>query len=264
MTLTPTDDAPAVRTDRPRDGVARVTLDRAATRNVLTDEVRDALIEALDGLETDADVRVVVLTGGDQLFAAGADIKTMRDQGFQDAIAARGARIWPRLVAFRKPLVAAVAGPAVGGGCELVLACDLVVAAETAEFSQPEVRLGIIPGGGGTQRLARALGKHRAMDLVLTGRRVRAEEAERLGFVNRVVEPERLQDEALALAETVARRPAIAVELAKRAVLAAEETPLGAGLAIERELFLLAMASDDRREGMAAFLERRPPRFSGR
>lgn len=258
------DERSAVRRSNPRDGVALLTLDRAASRNVLGDELRDGLIAALEATDADADVRAVVLTGGSEVFAAGADIRAMRDQGFQDAIAARGARLWGRLAAVRKPLIAAVAGPAVGGGCELALACDLVVAADTAEFSQPEVRLGIIPGGGGTQRLARTLGKHRAMDLVLTGRRVSAEEAQRLGFVNRVVAAERLQDAALELAETIARRPAIAVQLAKRAVLAADETSLGAGLAVERELFLLAMASDDRREGMAAFLERRPPRFTGR
>ncbi|EHN12919.1 Enoyl-CoA hydratase [Patulibacter medicamentivorans] len=258
------DERSAVRRSNPRDGVALLTLDRAASRNVLDDELRDGLIAALEATDADADVRAVVLTGGSEVFAAGADIRAMRDQGFQDAIAARGARLWGRLAAVRKPLIAAVAGPAVGGGCELALACDLVVAADTAEFSQPEVRLGIIPGGGGTQRLARTLGKHRAMDLVLTGRRVSAEEAQRLGFVNRVVAAERLQDAALELAETIARRPAIAVQLAKRAVLAADETSLGAGLAVERELFLLAMASDDRREGMAAFLERRPPRFTGR
>lgn len=258
------DERSAVRRSNPRDGVALLTLDRAASRNVLDDELRDGLIAALEATDADADVRAVVLTGGSEVFAAGADIRAMRDQGFQDAIAARGARLWGRLAAVRKPLIAAVAGPAVGGGCELALACDLVVAADTAEFSQPEVRLGIIPGGGGTQRLARTLGKHRAMDLVLTGRRVSAEEAQRLGFVSRVVAAERLQDAALELAETIARRPAIAVQLAKRAVLAADETSLGAGLAVERELFLLAMASDDRREGMAAFLERRPPRFTGR
>lgn len=260
----PIEDRPAVAVDRPRDGVARLTIDRAEQRNVLSDEVRDALIDALDALQADAAVRAVVLTGGDALFAAGADIRTMHDQGFQDAMAARGARIWSRIAGFRKPLIAAVGGAAAGGGCELALACDLVVASAAAEFSQPEIRLGIIPGGGGTQRLTRVLGKHRAMELVLTGRRVRAEEAERLGFVNRVVEAERLQDEALDLAETIARRPAIAAELAKRAVLAADETSMTAGLAVERELFLLAMASDDRREGMAAFLERRPPRFTGR
>jgi enoyl-CoA hydratase/carnithine racemase len=160
--------------------------------------------------------------------------------------------------------VAAVSGYALGGGCELALACDLIVASESAEFGQPEILLGIIPGGGGTQRLARVMGKQRAMDLVLTGRRISAEEAERLGIVNRVAPGAEWLDAALELADVVARRPPIAVRLGKQAVLAADETPMAAGLAHERRLYELAMATEDRVEGMNAFVEKRTPVFRGR
>jgi enoyl-CoA hydratase/carnithine racemase len=174
------------------------------------------------------------------------------------------ARFWPRLAALRTPLVAAVSGYALGGGCELALACDMIVASERAEFGQPEIMLGIIPGGGGTQRLARVMGKQRAMELVLTGRRIGAAEAKELGIVTRVASADEWLDSALELAAQVAERPPLAVRLAKQAVLAAEETPLSAGLDHERRLYELAMATEDRVEGMTAFLEKRKPEFRGK
>jgi enoyl-CoA hydratase/carnithine racemase len=188
----------------------------------------------------------------------------MAQRSFQEVIGAQSTRFWPRLAAVRTPLVAAVSGYALGGGCELALACDMIVASESAEFGQPEILLGIIPGGGGTQRLARVIGKQRAMELVLTGRRIQAAEAERLGIVNQVAPRDGWLDAALELAGVVAQRPPLAVRFGKQAVLAADETPLGAGLEQERRLFELAMATEDRVEGMNAFVEKRPPEFRGR
>jgi enoyl-CoA hydratase/carnithine racemase len=205
-----------------------------------------------------------VIAGSDEWFAAGADIKAMADRTFAETLTSPTARFWPRLAAVRTPLVAAVSGYALGGGCELALACDMIVASETAEFGQPEILLGIIPGGGGTQRLARVMGKQRAMELVLTGRRIGAEEAQRLGIVNSVASKREWLDAALELAGVVASRPPLAVRLGKQAVLAADETSLSAGLDQERRLYELAMATEDRVEGMTAFLEKRRPEFRGR
>ncbi|MBS1869687.1 MAG: enoyl-CoA hydratase/isomerase family protein [Actinobacteria bacterium] len=247
-----------------RDGVALARMNGADGRNVLVPELRDALAGALEAADADPEVRCHVVAGGDDAFAAGADIAAMREQDFQAALRAPAARFWPRLRALRKPIVAAVSGYALGGGCELALACDLVVASETAVFSQPEVGLGILPGGGGTQRLARQLGRQRAMELVLTGRGLTAHEAQQLGLVNRVAPADGWLEAATELAGTIARRSGLAVELAKRAVLAAEETSLTAGLAQERDLFVLAMAGEDRVEGMTAFLEKRRAVFRGR
>lgn len=247
-----------------RYGVALARMNRARERNVLSPALRDALAAALEAADADPEVRCHVIAGGDEIFAAGADIATMARQEFQEALRAPSARFWPRLRAIRKPIVAAVSGYAFGGGCELALSADLIVASETATFSQPEVGLGILPGGGGTQRLARLLGRQRAMELVLTGRRITAAEAHELGIVNQVAPAEGWLDAAHELAATIARRSGLATELAKRAVLAAEETTLTAGLAQERDLFALAMAGEDRVEGMTAFLERRRPVFRGR
>jgi len=214
--------------------------------------------------DEDPEVRCIVIAGGDKWFAAGADIKVMATRTFQEVLTSPAARFWPRLAAVRTPLIAAVSGYALGGGCELALACDMIVAAKDAEFGQPEILLGIIPGGGGTQRLARVMGKHRAMELVLTGRRIDANEAAWLGIVTKVAEPGSALDDALELATVVAERPPLATRLAKQAVLAAEETPLSAGLDHERRLYELAMATEDRVEGMTAFLEKRKPEFRGR
>jgi enoyl-CoA hydratase/carnithine racemase len=243
-------------------GLAR--LNRPEARNALSPELMEELAALLERWDEDPDVRCIVIAGGDEWFAAGADIKAMAQRSFQEVLGAQSARFWPRLAAVRTPLVAAVSGYALGGGCELALACDMIVASESAEFGQPEILLGIIPGGGGTQRLARVVGKQRAMELVLTGKRIHAAEAERLGIVNQVAPGDGWLDAALELAGVVAQRPPLAVRFAKQAVLAADETPLGAGLEQERRLFELAMATEDRVEGMTAFVEKRPPEFRGK
>jgi enoyl-CoA hydratase/carnithine racemase len=243
-------------------GLAR--LNRPEARNALSAELMEELGALLERWGEDPEVRCIVIAGGDDWFAAGADIKAMAERSFQEVLGAQSARFWPRLAAVRTPLIAAVSGYALGGGCELALACDMIVASESAQFGQPEILLGIIPGGGGTQRLARVLGKQRAMELVLTGRRIDAAEAERLGIVNRVAPKGGWLESALELAGVVAERPPLAVRFGKQAVLAADETPLGAGLEQERRLFELAMATEDRVEGMTAFVEKRPPEFRGR
>jgi enoyl-CoA hydratase/carnithine racemase len=247
-----------------RDQVGVARLDRPEARNALSAGLMDELASRLEAWDDDSEIGCMVIAGGDEYFAAGADIRAMAERSFQEALAAPSARFWPRLAAVRTPLVAAVSGYALGGGCELALACDMIVASETAEFGQPEILLGIIPGGGGTQRLARVMGKQQAMELVLTGRRIDANEALRLGMVNRVAASGRWLEEAIELAAVVARRPPIAVRLGKQAVLAAEETALTAGLDQERRLYELAMATEDRVEGMNAFLEKRRPDFKGR
>ena len=249
-----------------RDGaVAIARLNRPDARNPLAGELMEELMARIEGWDADPEVRCVVIAGSDEVFAAGGDIQALRARNVSDALAQPGGNsFWPRLAACRVPLIAAVSGYALGGGLELALACDLVVAAEGSELGQPEIMLGLIPGGGGTQRLARAVGKHRAMELVLTGRRIDAAEGERIGLVNRVAPKGRWLEEALDLARTVAERPPLAARLAKQAVLAAEETSLSAGLDQERRLFELALATEDRVEGMSAFLERRRPKFRGR
>ncbi|HET8820843.1 MAG TPA: enoyl-CoA hydratase-related protein [Thermoleophilaceae bacterium] len=247
-----------------RGAVGLARLDRPDARNALSPELMEELASVVERWDEDPEVRCIVIAGGDKWFAAGADIKVMATRSFQDVLTSPAARFWPRLAAIRTPLVAAVSGYALGGGCELALACDMIVAAESAEFGQPEILLGIIPGGGGTQRLARVMGKQRAMELVLTGRRIGAAEARELGIVTSVAPDDGWLDAALELAATVAERPPLAVRLGKQAVLAADETPLSAGLDHERRLYELAMATEDRVEGMTAFLEKRKPEFRGR
>jgi len=244
--------------------VALCRLNRPEARNALSPELMEALAGAVAGFDADRDIGCIVIAGSDEVFAAGADIAALAEREFHEALFHPTASVWRRLYDCRTPLVAAVSGWALGGGCELALACDLIVASETAEFGQPEITLGIIPGGGGTQRLARALGKQRAMELVLTGRRFDAREAERIGIVNAVTKKGAWLEAALELAARVAARPPLASRLAKQAVLAAEETAMSAGLEQERRLYELAMASEDRVEGMRAFLEKRRPEFRGR
>jgi enoyl-CoA hydratase/carnithine racemase len=243
-------------------GICR--LNRPEARNALSPEVMDELAGAVEGFDRDSEVRCIVIAGSDEVFAAGADIGALAEREFHESLFHPAAAFWRRLAECRTPLVAAVSGFALGGGCELALICDVIVASETAEFGQPEVTLGIIPGGGGTQRLARAIGKQRAMELVLTGRRFDAAEAQRIGIVNVIASKGQWFEAALELADRIARRPPIATRLAKQAVLAAEETAMGAGLEQERRLYELAMATEDRVEGMQAFLEKRRPQFRGR
>ena len=246
------------------DGVGLLRLNRPEARNALSPEVMEELAAALEGMDADVDVRCIVIAGSNEAFAAGADVGALAERPFHEAVFHPGAAFWKRVAECRTPLIAAVSGWALGGGCELALSCDLIVASETAVFGQPEITLGIIPGGGGTQRLARAVGKQRAMELVLTGRRFDAREAARMGLVNEVTSNREWLESALELAARIARRPALAARLAKQAVLVAEETTLSAGLEQERRLYELAMASEDRVEGMSAFLEKRKPEFRGR
>jgi enoyl-CoA hydratase/carnithine racemase len=243
-------------------GICR--LNRPEAHNALSPELMEELADAVEKFDRDGAVRCLLIAGSDEAFAAGADIGALADREFHEALFHPAAAFWRRLAECRTPMVAAVSGFALGGGCELALICDVIVASETAEFGQPEVTLGIIPGGGGTQRLARAIGKQRTMELVLTGRRFDALEAERMGIVNQVAGKRAWFEEALELAQRIARRPPIATRLAKQAVLAAEETSLGAGLEQERRLYELAMATEDRVEGMQAFLEKRRPEYKGR
>jgi enoyl-CoA hydratase/carnithine racemase len=243
-------------------GICR--LNRPEARNALSPEVMEELATALEGYDADPGVRCIVIAGSDEVFAAGADIKAMAERSFSESLYNPAVGFWRRLGAVKTPMVAAVSGWALGGGCELALACDMIVASETAQFGQPEITLGIIPGGGGSQRLARVIGKQRAMELVLTGRRISAAEAHEAGLVNSVAPEGKWLEAAMGLARTVAERPPIASRLAKQAVLGADETALSAGMEMERRLYELAMATEDRIEGMQAFLEKRKPEFRGR
>lgn len=244
--------------------VALLQLDRPDARNALSPEMMDELGGALERVDHDPEVHAIVLAGSDDVFAAGADIRALRDRTFGEALFHPTSVFWKRVAGCRTPLIAGVSGFALGGGCELALACDMIVASETAEFGQPEITLGIIPGGGGTQRLVRVLGKQRTMELVLTGRRFSAQEALEWGIVNRISKGGAWLNEAIDLGRVVASGPPVAAKLAKQAVLAADESGLSAGLEQERRLYELAMATEDRVEGMSAFLDKRKPDFRGR
>jgi enoyl-CoA hydratase len=248
-----------------RDGpVAVVRLNRPHVRNAINLALMGELVDILDSLDRDPEVRAIVITGDERAFAAGADIAEMANATATDMHARPNLARWERLRKLRKPLVAAVAGFALGGGCELAMVCDLIVAAESARFGQPEINLGIIPGGGGTQRLVRALGKARAMEIILTGRMITAEEAFSAGLITRVVPTELYLSEALRLAHEISAKPPLAVEFAKASVLKAFDTNLETGLEFERRSFELLFATEDSREGMQAFLEKRKPIFKGR
>jgi enoyl-CoA hydratase/carnithine racemase len=243
--------------------VALCRLNRPEAHNALSDDLKDELADQVERFDRDESIHCIVIAGDDEAFAAGADVKALLDRRLDEDMGPSAA-FWRRIGAVRTPLVAAVSGWALGGGCELALLCDLIVASETAEFGQPEITLAIIPGGGGTQRLARTVGKQQAMELVLTGRRFSAAEGREMGIVNQVTGKREWLERALELAAVIARRPPLAARLAKQAVLQAEETGLTAGLEAERRLFGVAMATEDRVEAMQAFLERRSPDFKGR
>jgi enoyl-CoA hydratase len=246
-------------------GVALVTIDRPEARNALSFALLDELAEALEELDHDGRTRVAILTGaGDRAFAAGADIVELADQTPERLRSERHFDTWDRLWAIGIPLIAAVRGYALGGGCELAMTCDLIVAGDDAQFGQPEIQIGVMPGAGGTQRLTRAIGVARAMELVLTGRTMPAAEAHAAGLVTTVVPAAEVVEAALALADRIAAMPPLAVRAAKRSVLAAAELPLSAGLRAEREAFFDLFATEDQREGMRAFQEKRPPTWSGR
>ena len=245
-----------------RGAVGLVTLNRPKALNALNSALMAELREALDGFEADDAIGAIVVTGSEKAFAAGADIKEMKDRGFVDVYLSDFiTRDWERLAQCRKPTIAAVAGYALGGGCEVAMMCDIIIAADTARFGQPEIALGTLPGAGGTQRLTRAIGKAKAMEMVLTGRMMDAAEAERSGLVARVVPAAEVIGEAMKLAEKIAGLSRPAVMLAKEAVNRAFETGLAEGLRVERRLFHASFATADQKEGMAAFAEKRPPVF---
>jgi enoyl-CoA hydratase len=244
-----------------RGRVGIVRLDRPQALNALNATLRNELLGAVEAFDADADVGCILITGSDKAFAAGADIKEMADKSYIDIFRADYAADYERLTRVRKPVIAAVAGFALGGGCELAMMCDFIIAADNAKFGQPEIKLGIIPGIGGTQRLARAVGKAKAMDLILTGRMMDAAEAERSGLVARVVPAARLMEEAIKVAETIAAMSQPSLLAAKEAVNRSFETSLAEGVRFERRVFHALFATKDRKEGMAAFIEKRPPRF---
>jgi enoyl-CoA hydratase len=258
-------DEPLVLVERDEERrVALLRFNRPKQLNALNGQVMDELCSALEALDRDDAIRVVVVTGNERAFAAGADIGEMAGASPIDMLRTNRIAQWDRVRRIGKPVIAAVAGWCLGGGCELAMALDLIVAAESARFGQPEINIGVIPGAGGTQRLTRAVGKSVAMEMILTGEPIDAREAHRLGLVARVVPNELLVEDALALAAKIATKSPLALRLAKEAVNAAYEMSLTDALAHERRLFYLLFASDDQKEGMAAFLEKRDPDFKGR
>jgi len=253
-----------IKTER-KGRVGVVTLDRPKQLNALNPQLMQELGAALQAFDADENVGAIVIAGSDKAFAAGADIGVMKDYGYMDAFMADYiTRDWEHIRRVRKPVIAAVAGYALGGGNELAMMCDIVIAAENAKFGQPEVNLGIMPGAGGTQRLPRAVGKAKAMDLCLTARTMDAQEAERAGLVSRVVPLERLMEEALGVAERIAGCSAPVVMMIKESINRAYETTLSEGVLFERRLFHSQFALEDQKEGMAAFLEKRKPSFKNR
>ncbi len=245
-----------------RGPVGLVTLNRPKAMNALNSALMTEMEDALNKLEADPAIGAIVITGNEKAFAAGADIKEMKDKSFSGAYAEDFMTDrWERAASCRKPTIAAVAGFALGGGCELAMMCDIIIAADTAEFGQPEITIGTLPGLGGTQRLTRAIGKAKAMDLCLTSRRMKADEAERLGLVSRVVAADTLVDEAIKVGEKVASFSQVSVKLVKESVARSFEVSLAEGLRFERRMFHAAFATEDQKEGMAAFVEKRKPEF---
>lgn len=247
-----------------RGKVGLITLNRPKALNALSNGLVADLNTALGDFAKDDAIGAVVLTGSEKAFCAGADIKEVSGVDFVTAYRSDMISEWDRVATFRKPLIAAVAGYALGGGCELAMMCDIILAANTAKFGQPEITLGIIPGAGGTQRLTKLVGRAKAMEMCLTGRLIGAEEAERAGLVSRIVPAASLIEEALKVAQKISSFSPVAVLMAKEAINRAEETSLAEGLRLERRLFHALFASEDQKEGMAAFLEKRPPHFRGR
>jgi enoyl-CoA hydratase len=248
-----------------RGRVGLITLNRPKQLNALNDALMDELRDALTDFDRDDGIGAIVLLGSEKAFAAGADVSAMKDWSYMDVYKTNFiTRNWESLRSVRKPVIAAVAGVALGGGCELAMMCDIVIAADNAKFGQPEIKLGIIPGAGGTQRLPRAIGKSKAMDLVLTGRMMDAQEAERAGLVARIVAPDKLVDEAIAVAASVCAYSLPAVMMAKEAVNRAYEGSLSEGILFERRNFHALFATEDQKEGMQAFLDKRKPTFRHR
>jgi len=247
-----------------RGRVGIIRLNRPQALNALNAQLNADLTAAIDAFEADETIGCVIVTGSEKAFAAGADIKEMSGKSHMDVYREDFAASWDRVARMRKPVIAAVSGFALGGGCELAMQCDIIIAADTAKFGQTEIKLGVIPGIGGTQRLTRAVGKAKAMDMNLTGRMMDAAEAERAGLVARVVPAANLMDEAMKAAETIAGMSLIAVMTAKEAVNRAFETTLAEGIRFERRTFQALFATHDQKEGMAAFIEKRPAKFENR
>jgi enoyl-CoA hydratase len=247
-----------------RGKVGVIRLNRPQALNALNPALIAELSKAIDAYEADSNIGCVVITGSEKAFAAGADIKEMANKSFMEVFLGNFVASWDRVAHARKPVVAAVAGFALGGGCELAMMCDLIIAADNAKFGQPEIKLGVIPGIGGTQRLTRAIGKAKAMDLCLTGRMMDATEAERSGLVARVVPLASLMDEAMKAADTIASMSLPSVMVAKEAINRAFETSLAEGIGFERRVFHSLFATADQKEGMAAFVEKRPAKFQNK
>ena len=250
--------------EKPEDGVALVRLNRPEALNALNMRVRTLLAENFRALTDAADVRCIVITGNEKAFAAGADLKEMAELGAVDQMLRNAQRYWQPIKDCPKPIIAAVNGYALGGGCELALHADIIVAGENAEFGQPEIRVGIIPGAGGTQRLTRAIGKYQAMKMVLTGESVKGPDALRMGMVSEVVPDAQVLPRAIEMARRIARMPPLAVMQIKDVLIAGMDSSLEAALLLERKAFQLLFATEDQKEGMRAFIEKRRPTFKGR
>ncbi len=244
--------------------IAIIQLNRPKVLNALSSKLMAELVNALELLDRDETVNVIILTGGEKIFAAGADLQEMSQYTPADLVLGQPFEHWDRIKKVAKPIIAAVSGYCLGGGNELAMNCDIIIASETATFGQPEVNVGIMPGAGGTQRLTRVVGKQKAMEMILTGRPISAEEAYRVGLVNHVVPVERLMEEAKKIANEIASKPPISVRAAKEAILRTEDMPLDVGLDFERKAFYTLFATEDGKEGMKAFLEKRKPNFKGR
>ncbi|SHH33277.1 short chain enoyl-CoA hydratase [Chryseolinea serpens] len=251
-------------TEQYAPAVALIQLNRPKELNALNRQLMEEVRDALKGLDANANVRAIIITGNEQAFAAGADIKQMADMSAIDMLLIDQFSTWDQIRKTKKPVIAAVSGFALGGGCEFAMTCDMIVASETATFGQPEIKIGTLPGAGGTQRLTRAVGKAKAMELILTGRFMPAEEALTHGLINKIVPVEMYLKEAVALAQEIARMSPVAVQLAKEAVNRSFETLLDEGLAFERKNFYLSFASADQKEGMKAFIEKRKPNYTGK
>ena len=239
-------------------------MNRPEVLNALSVQLMDQLVAALEGFDNDPNIHVMVITGSEKVFAAGADVADMAKASVVEMMERNNLARWLRIKAIRKPIIAAVSGYALGGGCELAMHCDIIIASESAKFGQPEINIGVMPGAGGTQRLTRAIGKFKAMEVILNGRFLSAQEAFDAGLVTRVVAKEQFLAEAMRLAHQIAQRPPIALKLAKEAVLKADELSLAEGLEYERKLFYSLFATEDQKEGMRAFLEKRKAAYKGK
>jgi enoyl-CoA hydratase len=245
-------------------GYALIRFNRPDVLNAINMKLMEELVSTLEELDKDSDVRCIVITGSEKAFAAGADIKEMADASAIEMLQRDQFARWDRIRKIKKPIIAAVSGFALGGGCELAMTCDIIIASESAKFGQPEINLGVIPGAGGTQRLTRAVGKYKAMEMVLTGSMITAEEAKQWGLVVKVVPNEYLLEEAKNLATMIASKPPVAVRLGKEAILKSFDTTIEGGLEFERKNFYMLFASDDQKEGMKAFMEKRKAGWKGK